>query len=147
MLRVLASTVVALAVVSSAEAQVNSSDLKWGPALAVFPAGAQMSVLSGDPSKAGMFVLRLKAPAGYMIPAHHHSTDEYVTVITGDLHLGMGDKLDKSKSALLSADGFAMAPAHMNHFAWTEGGAVVQVQAMGPFQVEYVNPKDDPTHH
>ena len=147
MLKVLASTAVALAVVFSAQAQVNSSALKWGPAPAAFPAGAQMTVLAGDPSKSGMFVLRLKTPPGYKIPAHHHSTDEYVTVITGDLHLGMGDRLDKSKSALLSAGGFAMAPAHMNHFAWTEGGAVVQVQAIGPFQVDYVNSKDDPTHH
>jgi hypothetical protein len=47
---------------SQAAAQMNSSDLKWGPAPAVFPAGAQMAVLSGDPTKAGVFVVRLKTP-------------------------------------------------------------------------------------
>lgn len=130
---------------SAAQAQVNTGDLKWGPAPAVFPKGAQMAVLAGDPTKAGAFVIRLKAPAAYKIPAHHHPTDEYVTVISGDLHLGMGDKLDAAKSASLSAGGFALAPSGMNHFAWSKDGAVVEIHADGPFAMTYVNPADDPT--
>jgi len=136
-----------LVLVGSAQAQVNSSDLKWGPAPPAFPAGAQMAVLAGDPGKAGTFVVRLKMPAGYKIPAHHHPTDEYVTVISGDFSLGMGDKLDAAKSAHLTAGGFAEAPAQMNHFAWTKNGAVAQVSADGPFAMTYVNPTDDPIHH
>ena len=136
-----------LALAAPAQAQMNSADLKWGPAPPVFPAGAQMAVLSGDPGKAGTFVIRLKMPAGYKIPAHHHPTDEYLTVITGDFSLGVGDKLDETKSADLTAGGFAEAPAQMNHFAWTKSGAVVQVLADGPFAMTYVNPADDPTHH
>jgi quercetin dioxygenase-like cupin family protein len=130
---------------SPAAAQMNSSDLKWGPAPAVFPAGAKMAVLSGDPGQAGVFVVRLQMPAGYKIPAHNHPSDEYVTVVSGDLSLGMGDKLDPAKSAKLSAGGFAMAHAKMNHFAFSDGGAVVQVSAEGPFAMTYVNPADDPT--
>jgi hypothetical protein len=111
---------------------VNFGDLKWGPAPAVFPKGAQMAVLWGDPTKSGTFVIRLKTPAGYKVPAHHHPTDEYVTVISGDFHLGMGDKLDAAKSAALPPGGFAEAPRQMNHFALTEGGAIVQASAEGP---------------
>jgi uncharacterized RmlC-like cupin family protein len=136
-----------LALAVSAQAQMNSTGLKWGAAPPVFPAGAQMAVLSGDPSKAGVFVIRLKMPAGYKIPAHHHSTNEFVTVISGDFSLGMGDKLDETKSAHLMAEGFAEAPARMNHFAWTKSGAIVQVSAEGPFDMIYANPADDPTHH
>jgi quercetin dioxygenase-like cupin family protein len=136
-----------LALGGSAQAQVNASDLKWGPAPPVFPAGAQVAVLSGDPGKAGTFVIRLKLPADYKIPAHHHPTNEYVTVISGDFSLGMGDKLDAAKSAHLTAGGFAEAPAQMNHFAWTGNGAVVQISADGPFGMTYVNPADDPTRH
>ena len=132
---------------SQAAAQVNSSDLKWGPAPTAFPAGAQMAVLSGDPGKPGVFVIRLKMPAGYKIPAHHHPTDEYVTVVSGDFSLGMGDKLDPAKSAKLTPGGFAKAGAKMNHFAYSTGGAVVQVSAEGPFAMTYVNPADDPRHH
>jgi anti-sigma factor ChrR (cupin superfamily) len=104
-----------------------------------------MAVLSGDPGKAGEFVIRLKMPAGYKIPAHHHPTDEYVTVMSGDFSLGMGDKLDPSKSAALAPGGFAEAPKAMNHYAFTKEGAVVQVSADGPFVMTYVNPKDEPT--
>lgn len=136
---------VALLLSAGAQAQVNSTDLKWGPAPAVFPAGAKMAVLSGDPSKAGMFVIRLKMPAGYQVQAHHHPTDEYVTVISGEFHLGMGDKLDKGKSATLHAGGFAESPAGMNHFAWASKASVVQVSAEGPFALIYVNSADDPT--
>lgn len=129
----------------TALAQVNSPDLKWGPAPAVFPTGAEMAVLAGDPAKAGTFVVRLKMPAGYQVPAHHHPTDEYVTIISGDFSLGMGDKLDSAKGTALAPGGFAMAPANMNHYAWTKGGAVVQVSAEGPFALIYANPADDPT--
>jgi quercetin dioxygenase-like cupin family protein len=135
-----------LALSSVAQAQVNPNDLKWGSPPAVFPKGAEMAVLAGDPTKSGTFVIRLKTPAGYKIPAHHHPTDEYVTVIAGDFHLGMGDKLDPAKSAALAPGGFAEAPKGMNHFAWTTGGAIVQVSAEGPFAMTYVNPADDPTN-
>lgn len=134
-----------LGLVGAAHAQVNGPDLKWGPAPPVFAKGAQMAVLSGDPSKPGQFVIRLKFPAGYLIAAHHHPSDEYVTVISGEMALGMGDKLDEAKGATLTAGGFAMAPANMNHYAWSKAGGVVQVSAEGPFAMTYVNPADDPT--
>src|SRR5258708_1775458 len=115
------SMLVASAVVLSltgARAQMNTEDLKWDPAPAAFPRGAEMAVLAGDPNKADTFVVRLKMPAGYQIPAHHHPTTEYVTAISGETHLGMGDKFDMQKSASLRPGGFAVAPAGMNHYAW-----------------------------
>ncbi|HEY2753958.1 cupin domain-containing protein [Phenylobacterium sp.] len=145
MIRIAVAVSILASLASSASAQVNSANLKWGPAPAIFPKGAQMAVLSGDPGKAGEFVIRLKMPAGYKIPAHHHPTDEYVTVMTGDFSLGMGDKLDPAKSAALAPGGFAEAPKGMNHYAFTKAGAVVQVSADGPFVMTYANPKDDPT--
>lgn len=145
MIRTAVAAAILVSMASGVSAQVNSADLKWGPAPPVFPAGAQMAVLSGDPGKAGVFVVRLKFPAGYKIPAHHHPTDEYVTVMSGDFSLGMGDKLDPAKSAALKPGGFAEAPKGMNHFAFTKAGGVVQVSSEGPFAMTYVNPKDDPT--
>lgn len=73
--------------------------------------GAQMAVLSGDPSKSGEFVIRLKVPANYRVAADHHLTDEYATVIEGNFSLGMGDNLNETKGAALTPGGFAMAPA------------------------------------
>jgi len=124
---------------------VNDKAMKWGPAPAVFPKGAQVSVLSGDPSKDAPYVLRLKMPAGYRIAAHNHPTTENVTVISGHFHIGMGDKLDEKKGMELTAGGYGEAPAHMNHFAWTTSPTVVQVHGQGPFAMSYVNPADDPS--
>jgi hypothetical protein len=59
---------------------VNADGLTWGPAPPVLPEGALIAILSGDPSKEGLYVLRLKMPANYTVPAHNHPTSEYVTV-------------------------------------------------------------------
>ncbi len=124
---------------------LNSDDVNWIPAPNVFPAGAQIAVISGDPFKDRLYVIRLKMPANYKIPAHNHPTTEYVTVVSGEFHIGMGDKLDTDKGQVLRAGGFAEAPAKMNHYAWTGGETVVQVHGQGPFAITYVNPADDPS--
>ena len=90
-------------------------------------------------------MLRLKMPAGYKIAAHNHPTSEYVTVLSGNFHIGMGDKLDEAKGIELTAGGFGVAPARMNHFAWTTSDTIVQVHGEGPFALTYVNPADDPS--
>lgn len=129
---------------TGASAQMNASELKWGPAPAAFPAGAQMAVLAGDPTKEGPFAIRFRMPAGFKVPPHSHPKDELVTVISGELSLGMGDKLDETKGKKLVAGGFAQAPAGMNHYVWTKSGAVVQVNAVGPFGMSYAEPANDP---
>ena len=126
-------------------APVNSSDIQWGDAPPIFPAGAKFAVLMGDPGKSGSYAVRLKMPDGYKIAAHWHPTDENITVISGTFNVGMGDKLDMSKGKALSAGAFVSAPARMRHFAWTTGETEVQVHGMGPFKLTYVNPADDPS--
>src|SRR5262245_59246865 len=71
--------------------------VKWGPVPPSLPKGAMIAVLSGDPFKDGPYVVRLKMPANYQVPAHHHPTTENVTVLCGSFHAGMGDKLDMDK--------------------------------------------------
>jgi hypothetical protein len=95
------------------------SDLKdavWGPAPPMLPAGAQIAVLAGDPTKPVPYTVRLKFPANYAIPAHSHPTDENVVVVTGAVTFGMGEKLAKSDAGnkTLPAGGFALMPANMN---------------------------------
>ena len=125
---------------------LQAAEMKWGPAPPVLPAGAQFVVLAGDPAGKGLVTVRMKLPAGYVIPPHWHPTDEHVTVISGSLALGMGDKVDHKASKTLTAGGYGVAPANMHHYAWTKAGAVVQVNLMGPFAITYVNPADDPSH-
>jgi quercetin dioxygenase-like cupin family protein len=125
-------------------AAAQAPAVKWGPAPPVFPAGARFAVLQGDPSKAELFTVRLEFPAGYTIPPHFHPTDEHVTVISGTFLVGMGDKADFTHPVVLRAGGFITAGANMHHFARARGRTVVQVHAIGPFALTYVNPADDP---
>ena len=124
---------------------VMQSDIQWGDAPPSLPPGAKMAVLSGDPGKAGAYTLRLKAPDGYKVASHWHPTDENLTIISGEFHLGTGDKLDESKSDAMKTGAFGMMPARMHHYAWTKGETEVQVHGMGPFKLIYVNPADDPS--
>lgn len=124
---------------------VAPADVKWGPAPPSLPPGAQMAVLDGDPSKAGLpFVIRAKFPDGYRISPHWHPADENVSVLSGTFVVGMGDKFDEKSMKALGAGGFARMPKHMHHFAMAKGETVIQVHGVGPFQVTYVNPADDP---
>ena len=116
----------------------------WGPAPPVFPAGAKMAVLQGDPGQAGLFTVRLDLPDGYRVAPHYHPTDEYITVISGTFLLGMGDTLSPAKATALGPGGFGTVDANKHHYALTRGHTVVQVHAMGPFVLTYVSPKDDP---
>jgi quercetin dioxygenase-like cupin family protein len=127
-------------------AMLTPGDIKWGDPPPVFPKGAKMAVLYGDPSKPGeLFIVRLKMPAGYKIPAHWHPTDENITVVSGTFNMGMGDKLDPAKTKAFPAGSFAVAPAKVNHFALAKKEAIVEVSAIGPFAMTYVNPADDPS--
>jgi quercetin dioxygenase-like cupin family protein len=134
----------ATATAQKSDAANAGSNFKWGPAPAVFPAGAQMAVLEGDPSGAGLFTVRLRMPDGYKIAPHTHPTDENVTVISGTFRVGMGEKFEKKGMLTLHQGGFVTAPAHHAHYAVASGETIVQVHAMGPFALTYVNPADTP---
>lgn len=104
-----------------------------------------MAVLSGDPGQAGPFTVRLKMPAGYKIPAHRHPHTEPVTVISGELHFGVGDKLEEKGVRKVGPGGFVDLPANISHFAFANVETVIQINSEGPFAIEYVNPADDPS--
>jgi hypothetical protein len=125
---------------------VTPDKIQWGPAPPVFPAGAQFAAIAGDPSKAGPFIIRLRLPDGYRIMPHWHPTTENVTVLSGELHVGMGDKFDESSMVTLPAGSVGVVPTHHNHYAMAKGATELQVHAIGPFKLTYVNPADDPTH-
>jgi hypothetical protein len=120
-MRSLITTVLVAAVVlQPARASAQMPDLKWGPAPAVFPAGAKMAVLQGDPSKAEAVTVRLDLPNGYLIAPHFHPTDETVDS-EGTFQVGMGDKVDKSKAMAVPVGGFVVAAAGQHHYGIAKG--------------------------
>ncbi len=129
-----------------AQATAKAPALHWGPAPAVFPKGAKMAVVSGDPSQAQPFEVRLAFPSGYRIAPHFHPTDETVAVKKGTFLVGMGDKFDLKQTKAMKRGASATMPAQQHHYATARGRTIVDVKAMGPFALTYVNPADDPQH-
>ena len=142
------STCLILSVAPGVRAQAAPTEkpavLHWGPAPAVFPKGARMAVVSGDPGKAGLFTVELAMPSGYKIAPHFHPTDETVEVKKGTLLVGMGNTFDASKAKAMKAGEKASMRANAHHFAAAQGATFLTVTAMGPFGMTYVNPADDP---
>ena len=120
------------------------TEVKWGDPPPVFEKGMSFSVVSGDPSKPGIYVVRAKMPAGYKIAPHWHPGDESVTVVSGQLMVGMGETFDAAKMHALGAGSFAKMPKEMRHYAQAKGATVIQVHGIGPFGITYVNAADDP---
>lgn len=123
---------------------VSGDAVKWGSAPPSLPPGAQASPLLGSPAKEGPFVLRLRFPAGFVIPPHRHSKDEFVTVIAGKVAISSGEKVDRASLKSLPPASFIHLPAGMPHYLWAEAESIVQINGVGPFDVVYVDPKDDP---
>ena len=120
------------------------SDLKWGEAPPGLPASAKVAALNGDPTQAGPFTVRLKAPADYKVMPHTHPTDERLTVISGSFRIGMGERFDETKMQEMGPGSYIVLPSGMAHFAKSAKESIVQIDSEGPFQINYVNPADDP---
>ena len=114
--------------------------MKWGPAPAVFPAGAKMAVVSGDPAKAGPFVVEFAFPAGYRIPPHSHPTDENIKVVKGTFRVGMGDVFDEAKTTSMRVGASGSMKAGQPHFAMADGNTVVSVSSTGPVRHDLRQP-------
>jgi quercetin dioxygenase-like cupin family protein len=135
----------AVALHAQNDTNAKTSPLTWGPAPAVFPKGAKMAVVSGDPAKAAPFTVEIALPSGYRIPPHFHPTDESIEVKKGTFLVGMGDSLDVAKAKPMKAGAKADMPANMHHYAVAKGATVVSVTSTGPFAMTYVNPAAAPT--
>jgi len=120
---------------------IKAEDVMFQPAPG-FPKGAEIVLLRGDLGQPVPYTMRLKLPDGYVIPSHWHSTDEEVTVLSGTLNVGQGDKVDKSQSTALNPGGFQLVPAKAHHYVWSTGETVIQLHGMGPRTTVFVNPAE-----
>lgn len=120
--------------------------IQYGPAPSFVAPGAQLAVLEGNPmASSGDYTIRLKMPDGFRIAPHWHPKRENVTVISGTLKVGMGDRFDEGTMLSFPAGSFAYLDPDMHHYVMANGEVVVQVHGMAPVQFNYVNPEDDPS--
>jgi quercetin dioxygenase-like cupin family protein len=124
--------------------RVKPDELTWkaNPAL---PPGSQFAILMGDPTKSEVVVQRVKFPPNYQIPPHTHPYAEVVTVLSGSMGFGMGEKFDTTKGEMVPLGTVNVVPVRHAHFGWTGNeGAILQIQYAGPGGIDYINPADDP---
>lgn len=132
------------AVHHAAKKAATPAELKWMDGPPGLPAGAQFAVKKGNPEKSGPFTIGIKVPAGYSVPPHWHPTDEHVTVVSGKVAYGMSDRMNRTTATGLSAGQSVTMKAKEHHWVMSADGAEVEVSAVGPFKITYVNPADDP---
>jgi quercetin dioxygenase-like cupin family protein len=125
--------------------QLAPADIAWGVCPPVLPPGATCAVIEGSMTAPDvLFAYRLRMPHGYRVPPHYHPADEHLVVIDGVFHLGHGSSFDKGAGHALPAGSFIVLPKGMHHYAWAQGETVIQVYALGPWGLTYVDPRDDP---
>ena len=126
----------------SATTVVKAEQVTWKDH-PVFP-GVHLAILVGDPTKAATVVQRVKFPPNYRVAPHTHPYAEVVTVLSGTLGSGMGEKFE-AKGELLQPGGLFALPAKHAHYVWTTTEeTIVQVQFTGPGGIDFINPADDP---
>jgi quercetin dioxygenase-like cupin family protein len=105
--------------------------IPWGP---VNPAGVQNAVLTGDPTKEGLYVTMTKWTAGnHFSHPHFHPHDRFITVLSGTWWVGSGTKFDPDATVPMPAGTFVTHFGQQVHFdgAKTED-AVLLIVGEGP---------------
>jgi quercetin dioxygenase-like cupin family protein len=124
-------------------AMLSPQQMQWVD-LAALPPGARGAVIQGPLDQPGPFTVRVRFPANYRIPPHWHPAIEHVTVLSGTFHMGMGEKFDRAATTPLGVGSVAIMPAKSPHYAWTAEATELQLHGVGPWDIVYVDPADDP---
>lgn len=95
--------------------------------------GIKEAFIFGDPTKPGLYVIRLKFPPGVMSSPHAHPETRIGTVIKGTWWTGIGDKFDPASTVGIPVGGIMVHPAGKMHYDGAKGEeTVVQMMGIGP---------------
>lgn len=123
---------------------IRSEDVTWSP-FPAFPPSVRLSVLVGDISTAGPYVIRVRVPAGVKLMPHVHAEDRIYTVIAGVFYVGRGKSFDADSLEAFAPGSVIVLPGNTPHFHWAKSGEYIsQVSGSGPLGLEYVDRNDDP---
>ena len=109
--------------------------------------GIRTTVLSGDPTREGLYTIRLSVPANATIAAHRAPLRQSRGdgCISGVWYFGYGSHADSAAVKELPAGSFYTEPADVPHFAETRSApVVVHITGYGPTDTNYVDAAADP---
>src|SRR5436305_8008154 len=118
--------------------QVDAAKIVWKDGPATLPKGTRVAVLEGDPKSPGIFTMRLRVPAGSKIAPHWHPRPERVTILSGLVKVGFGDKWDNAAMRSFKASDFYVNPPESHHFVAFPRTSVIQITGEGPWELKPV---------
>ena len=126
-----------MASVSAQDVEPDELGFVIGTPEVLEPAEGSRSVLiSGDPSKPGMYVMRITFAPGTGSRPHYHSTARYITVIKGTWYTSYGpesDVYDPDNMTAVPEGTFIYQPPGGHHYDMAKDEAVtVQIMGVGP---------------
>ncbi len=124
-------------------ATLNFDELQWFPDPSL-PAGSELSLITGNPGAAEVFMVYVKLPPNTVIAPHTHPFAEVVTILKGSVGNGHGEKVDKTNGKMLNAGSTFILPAGHAHYMWNDEEVIALLTATGPWNINYVNQADDP---
>lgn len=108
-------------------------------------AGIRTTVLLGDPTKPGLYTVRLSIPANTTIQSHTHRDDRSALVVSGTWYFGYGSVADGKATKALPPGSFYTEPGGVAHFALTRAEpVVVYITGFEPTDTVYLNTENDP---
>lgn len=109
---------------------VPAADLKWNDVPEM--AGVQIAAVDGDPSK-GASHFFIKFAGGFSAPLHHHTTNHFVTVVSGTVVL----TVDGTEHKLPAGSFFAFSNKTKHTTSCAAGAdCVLSVDARGKWDVK-----------
>ena len=104
--------------------------------------GVERATISGDPNKAGLYVIRVKFPPGTMSLNHFHPEDRHVVVLKGTWYTGTGDEFTPDKTIPLKPGSYMKHPAGLHHFDGAKDEEVIlQIVGIGPTGTTRLRPE------
>jgi quercetin dioxygenase-like cupin family protein len=91
-------------------------------------------VIVGNPSEAGIYVMRIEFGPNVTSPPHFHDQDRFITVISGVWGFGRDASGDCGETVPMTEGAFVMHPKGAVHYDGSCNGepVVVQIIGMGP---------------
>ncbi len=124
--------------------QFTPADFKWVDAPRSMPTGTKMQALEGNPTRSGLFTMRIKLPAQTTLMPHSHPQDERVTVLSGAAYIGFGNKVELAKAKPFTAGSYYVNPAKLHHYVYFGEETVIQLTGMGPWEIHYLKAPETP---
>ena len=104
-------------------------------------AGVRMTNLIGDPTRPGLYTVRVAIAAHTQVRPHSHRDNRSVTVVSGTWHMGYGTQFDAKALKDLPPGSLYTEPAGQPHFAQTtDEPVVIWVTGYGPSDTTFVTP-------